>query len=85
MSRRKKLALSLLGVVVVCAMLGYVFRFSIGGWLIAELIGAFDPAKAPPAPNYAEESAWAALPGRDNASDRIPAGLVETTSPRHEW
>jgi len=84
MSQRKRLALSLSAVVAVCGVLCYVFRFSIGGWLIAESIGAFDPAKAPPAPNYAEASSWAALPDKDDASDRVPAGFVETPSPTRD-
>lgn len=35
---------------------------------------AFDPAATPAAPDYAESSAWAALPGTDNATDVAPPG-----------
>jgi hypothetical protein len=48
-------------------------------WLFAVLDpGAFDPAATPPAPDYTEASAWAALPeledGADVALAELPAG-----------
>ncbi|HWA30280.1 MAG TPA: DUF3089 domain-containing protein [Rhizomicrobium sp.] len=34
----------------------------------------FDPAKTPPAPDYAQSTAWAALPGTPNPTDAAPPG-----------
>ncbi|MEX2250084.1 MAG: DUF3089 domain-containing protein [Parvibaculum sp.] len=34
----------------------------------------FDEAKAPPAPDYTSDDAWAALPGRTDLADVVPAG-----------
>lgn len=34
----------------------------------------FDPALSPPPPDYADRSAWAALPDRDDQADRVPVG-----------
>ena len=84
MLNRKKKALVLLGALVVFAVTGYLFRYTIGGLIIELTIGGFDPAKAPPAPDYAQESSWAALPDKEDASDRIPDGLVETASPARD-
>ncbi len=81
---RKNKALVLLSALLVFAVTGCLFRHMIGGLIIEIRIGGFDPAKVPPAPDYAQESSWAALPGKDNASDRVPAGFVETASPTHD-
>jgi hypothetical protein len=35
----------------------------------------FDPAQAPPAPDYADAANWAALPGRQGLEDRLPQGV----------
>jgi len=35
----------------------------------------FDPANAPPAPDYADSANWAALPERQDLEDRLPAGV----------
>ncbi|HSM95095.1 MAG TPA: DUF3089 domain-containing protein, partial [Rhizomicrobium sp.] len=35
---------------------------------------AFDPAATPPAPDYAQAGAWAALPGMNNPTDVAPPG-----------
>ncbi len=46
-------------------------------WLGRELFvpgGHFDAAKAPPAPDYAKELSWGALPQMKDASDVAPAG-----------
>lgn len=42
----------------------------------------FDPASAPPAPDYTRDSAWAALPGMDDPSDDVPAAVDAATTPR---
>src|SRR5512146_3242454 len=34
----------------------------------------FDPAKTPPAPDYAQSDSWAALPDKPDASDVAPPG-----------
>ncbi|MBX3493928.1 MAG: DUF3089 domain-containing protein [Parvibaculum sp.] len=34
----------------------------------------FDEAKAPPAPDYASDDSWTALPGRSDLADVVPAG-----------
>lgn len=34
----------------------------------------FEPAKAPPAPDYADPASWAALPEKEDASDWLPPG-----------
>lgn len=39
--------------------------------------GAFDAAKAPPAPDYASPDAWAALPERRDAADQAPEGTED--------
>ena len=36
--------------------------------------GDFDAAKAPPAPDYAEQKNWAALPDRIDGADHVPPG-----------
>ena len=40
----------------------------------------FNEAKAPPAPEYASDDAWAALPGRADKADVVPAGTGLTDS-----
>lgn len=37
---------------------------------------AFDPARAPPAPDYANLASWAALPELKDATDLTPAGVI---------
>jgi len=38
----------------------------------------FDPANAPPAPDYADSTNWAALPERHDLEDRLPEGVTAT-------
>lgn len=84
MTRRKKISLGMAGFVAVSAILMYVFRSALGALLVEATIGDFDPNKAPPPPDYARESSWAALPDKDDASDRMPPGLVETPNPARD-
>ncbi len=42
---------------------------------------SFDAATAPPAPNYAEDTAWAALPGQPNNALQRPPGVAGRTDP----
>ena len=37
--------------------------------------GNFDPANAAPPPDYTNENNWAALPGKNDPADLIPAGI----------
>lgn len=61
-------------------------RFSIALGLAVLLFGgaswaaddAFDPAATPPAPDYADNAAWAALPGTDNPTNAAPPGETVT-------
>lgn len=76
----KKRVSILLGILAAFVVLAYLFRYTLGSLIIEMAIGDFDPAKAPPAPDYAQESSWAALPDKEDASDRVPDGLVETSS-----
>ncbi len=44
----------------------------------------FDPTLAAPAPKYAEQSAWAALPEKTDPADLVPQGTLtrdQTNSP----
>lgn len=66
------------------AVLLLVLRHVLGGFAVALLMPPFDPAKAPPPPDYALADNWAALPTKDDASDRRPAGLQEAESPTRD-
>ena len=41
--------------------------------------GSFDPEDAVPAPDYADETFWAALPGKTDPADLVPAGVEPAT------
>ncbi|MDI1433359.1 DUF3089 domain-containing protein [Polyangium sorediatum] len=60
-------------VALVCGVLVFLVALAfltLDRWLYAALDpGPFDPSAAPPAPNYAEPSAWAALPTREDDAD----------------
>jgi len=83
LSWKKKLLIALT-VLVVCAAMGYLFRHPLCELSIKIVFGDFDPIKAPPAPDYAQESAWAALPDKENAATRLPDGLAEAPSPARD-
>ncbi|MDI1480852.1 DUF3089 domain-containing protein [Polyangium sp. y55x31] len=69
MRRRKVLGIVALVVVAVVAAIG-ISLLTLDRWLYAALDpGPFDPNAAPAAPNYAEPSAWAALPTVDDDAD----------------
>ncbi len=84
MARWKKISLGLAVLIAMSAVFACVFRSALGALFIEATIGGFDPAKAPPAPDYARESSWAALPDKDDAADRMPPGLVETPNPARD-
>ena len=41
----------------------------------------FDPTTAPPAPDYSEAENWAALPDKDDFSDKLPLGITNPNKP----
>lgn len=44
------------------------------GWSAPVLAQAFDPAAAPPAPDYAKAESWAARPGQEGVAATVPQG-----------
>lgn len=56
----------------------FLFRHKIGLALLALTIPrkSFEALGVPPAPDYDNESAWAALPGRSDGADCVPDGEV---------
>jgi len=74
----KRLLIGLGALALVVAGVGVVYGQRLG--LLAALVfahapdEAFDAAKAPPAPDYADAASWAALPGKRDASDVAPPG-----------
>lgn len=77
----KKVFLACVAAVTVVAAATYFARHAIGSLIIDYMAAPFDPATAPPAPDYADPASWAALPGCGSAGERIPEGLVEEPSP----
>lgn len=68
--------------VVVAVLLGtaFLFKDQIGRAAMASQLkpsGAFDATDVPPAPDYSQISAWAALPEIDDNADFTPQGLSE--------
>jgi len=60
------------GVLLACCMAsGTVGCASFSHWLMTPG-GAFDAANAPPAPDYALSSSWAALPWKKSRADSVP-------------
>ncbi|MAV27247.1 MAG: hypothetical protein CMQ05_14220 [Gammaproteobacteria bacterium] len=45
--------------------------------------GSFDPAMTSPAPDYAQQVNWAALPTMDDPSDLVPEGVVTVEQGNH--
>jgi hypothetical protein len=84
MKRWKK---GLLAVVICLGLAGatmYVFRETIFLTVLEIVVRPghpFDPALAPPAPDYSDPASWAALPDKDDASDWTPPGLEEVPNP----
>lgn len=82
---RQKILLSLAVAAVALCAAAYLFREELVlaalAWGIAPEHD-FDPALAPPAPDYARDSAWAALPGVDDPSDDVPPAIGADTTPR---
>lgn len=71
------------GAVLLLAIAGLVFRQELMFALIGMAIAPdhdFDPALTPAAPDYADDAAWAALPGKRDPSDDRPQGAGSTVS-----
>ncbi|MFX3657717.1 MAG: DUF3089 domain-containing protein [bacterium] len=68
--------LLVVGVVVLFATgNGALVKMTIGFWFGAP-DQPFDPGRAAPAPDYADASSWAALPGTNDLADLVPAGVA---------
>ncbi len=75
----KKILLSLGALLVLTVLLSYVYRNELMMAVIGSQIAPdhpFDASRLPPAPDYADKLAWAALPEIDEASDDRPAGVT---------
>lgn len=80
----KILAKVLIGIVILMAVIGgglyaagYGPKIRLAWIIMFEGPDApFDPAQAAPAPDYADEANWAALPQRQGVEDRLPGGVV---------
>jgi hypothetical protein len=75
-----KRLLAIAGLIVLAlAGIGFAYGQQLG--LLATLVFAhhpsdpFDPAKAPPAPDYSRQASWGALPGIQDATDVAPPGV----------
>lgn len=71
----KKALPATVAIVVVLGLAAFVFREQLMLAAIASRIAPehdFDPALAPTAPDYSRDSAWAALPGKDDPSGDSP-------------
>jgi len=84
MKRLKRILAILFILLAVAGAFAFVFRrvlfLTLLGFILKPSMD-FDPAKAPPAPDYAIASSWAALPDKDDASDWLPADCVEVDNP----
>ena len=79
----KKILISIAAILVVLAAGAYVFREPLMIAAIASQIAPehpFDPALAPDAPDYSQDSAWAALPGKEDPSDDSPDNTAQATA-----
>lgn len=77
---QKALAIFVAGLAL-CATGGFLARYQIGAAVVVAAMGPFDPAKAPPAPDYADPASWSALPGVPGPAHRLPEDLVEEPCP----
>ncbi|HEY5647468.1 MAG TPA: DUF3089 domain-containing protein [Pseudomonadales bacterium] len=74
----KKVLIGLVVLIVLLLLSGYVFRDALFFALMANRIAPdhqFSEALAPPAPDYADADAWAALPSKTDPADDRPNGL----------
>lgn len=76
--KRRTLAIAI-GAMLLVGIL-WDFRESIGGrWMLwlATPSQTFSAANAPPAPDYANNANWAALPGKHDLADFVPVGAED--------
>ncbi len=82
----KVLGIGLAALVVVVLGLywsGYGGQLAMSAFLAANAPdGEFDPALAAQKPDYSETDNWAALPSKDDPSDLVPAGVVQSSDSR---
>jgi pimeloyl-ACP methyl ester carboxylesterase len=74
----KKALLILTGILVILFISAYVFRAQIFFALMGSQIApeqSFAEQVPPPAPDYADDTSWAALPTIDDPSDQMPTGV----------
>ncbi len=71
----RRFLLIALAVVVALGFAAYRYRFDLLAFMITPS-AAFDSAKVPPAPDYADGATWLALPARTDAADEVPAHAV---------
>jgi hypothetical protein len=74
---RRKILYGGICLVLVLAILGFIFRNTIKWTVIALLIkpgGNFEEIERPLAPDYSRPEHWAALPDRQDNADVVPAG-----------
>lgn len=67
-------------VVAVLVVIGWMLRDTLLLALMSLTMNPdvpFDPAAAPPAPDYADDGAWAALPARADGADAVPPGFSD--------
>ena len=73
---RRKVGYFMCGLII-ALVAGYIFRDQITWKVISLLIkpgASFDEASAPTPPDYSQAESWAALPGRSDNADVVPAG-----------
>lgn len=74
---KRKILYAAISLVLILAIVGYIFRDALTWTVIALLIkpgGSFEEIASPPAPDYSQSENWAALPDRQDSADVVPAG-----------
>ncbi len=71
----KKLLVGL-GIILILAVAAYRYAPSLMVAALFEPSADFDELTAPPAPDYADPSNWAAWPGRADTADQLPTGVT---------
>lgn len=71
----RRIILVVLAALVALGFAAYHYRFDLLAFMVTPS-GDFDIAHVPPAPDYGRETAWLALPTREDSADEVPAGAV---------
>ena len=77
----KKILVASAVVIALLVVSGYLFRDQIFMALAASQLSPendFSADQAPPAPDYGDAAAWAALPSKEDPADEHPDGLERT-------